>query len=94
MSITSAIVFYMVCWAVTFMLINPLWQRSQQETGEIVPGTPASAPVDAMIGRKALWTTVWASCVFALLFWIIEYQVVTLDDISWTRLPSERLPTD
>ena len=44
MAITSAIVLYCVIWAVLFFMINPLWQTSQSEDGEVVPGTPASAP--------------------------------------------------
>ncbi len=90
MSITSGIVFYMVCWAVTFLIINPLWQTSQAEKGEIVPGTPPGAPVDPMVGRKALWTTLWASCAFVVLVCIIEFEVVTLEDLSWITPPSLR----
>ena len=90
MSLTSAIVFYCVVWAMTFFVVNPLWQRSQEEDGNIVPGTPSSAPVDAMLAKKALWTTIWATAVFALLFAVIELDVLTLDDVSWMRLPSER----
>jgi predicted secreted protein len=90
MSITSAIVFYMVIWALTFFIINPLWQTSQEEAGEIVPGTPASAPVDVMFRRKALWTTVWATAVFVVLYAVIEIPLVTLEDVSWIVPPSER----
>ena len=90
MSITSAIVFYMVIWAITFLMMNPLWQTSQEEAGEIVPGTPASAPMDAMVKRKALWTTVWATCAFVVLYAIIEIPLVTLEDVSWIVPPSQR----
>jgi len=90
MSITSAIVFYLVIWAITFYLINPLWQVSQREDGHVVPGTPESAPVDAMVAKKALWTTVWATAAFAVLYVVIEYRVITLDDVAWIKPPSER----
>ena len=56
MSITSTIVLYSVIWALLFYMINPLWQTSQSEDGEVTPGTPASAPVDPMIRRKAILT--------------------------------------
>lgn len=90
MSITSGIVFYMVIWAIIFLMINPLWQVSQAEDGHVVPGTPESAPVDAMVGRKALWTTLWATVVFAIAFGVIEFELITLDDVLWARPPSDR----
>ncbi|MEM9147870.1 MAG: DUF1467 family protein [Pseudomonadota bacterium] len=90
MSITSGLVFYAVVWTLVFFIINPLWQTSQQESGEIVPGTPASAPVDPMIKRKALWTTLWATLIFAALVTVIELGVVTLEDVSWITPPSMR----
>ena len=90
MSLTSGLVFYAVVWTLTFFIINPLWQTSQAEDGRIVPGTPESAPVDAMVRKKALWTTLWATLAFAVLFTVIEYDVVTLDDVLWITPPSER----
>jgi len=68
MSIASAIVLYCVIWALVFYMVNPLWQTSQSEDGEVVPGTPASAPVDPMIRKKAIVTTVIATVLFALAF--------------------------
>jgi predicted secreted protein len=90
MAITSAIVLYCVIWAILFYMINPLWQTSQSEDGEIVPGTPASAPVDPMIRKKAIITTVIATVLFVLAYSTIEFGWLTLDDISFLELPSER----
>lgn len=90
MSVTSALVLYAVTWAITFLIINPLWQVSQDEAGEVVPGTPASAPVDAMVKRKALWTTLWASAAFAVIFSVIEFRLLSLEDVSWIVPPSMR----
>ncbi|MEO1275820.1 MAG: DUF1467 family protein [Pseudomonadota bacterium] len=90
MSITSAIVFFMVIWALVFHMVLPLGQTSQQEAGEVEPGTPASAPVNARIGVKALITTAITAVVFALLYWVIEYRVVTLDDSPFLTPPNLR----
>ena len=90
MSISSAIVLYCVIWAILFYMINPLWQTSQSEDGEVVPGTPASAPVDAMVRKKAIITTVIATVLFALAYSTIEFGWLTLDDISFLQLPSQR----
>ncbi len=90
MSIASAIVLFCVIWALVFYMINPLWQTSQSEDGEVVPGTPASAPVDPMIRKKAIVTTVIATVLFVLAYSTIEFGWLTLDDISFLELPSQR----
>ncbi len=90
MSISSAIVLYCVIWAILFYMINPLWQTSQSEDGKVVPGTPASAPVDPMLRKKAIITTVIATVLFVLAYATIELGWITLDDISFIELPSER----
>ncbi len=90
MSIASAMVLYCVIWAILFYMINPLWQTSQSEDGEVVPGTPASAPVNPMLRKKAIITTVIATVLFALAYSTIEFGWITLDDISFLELPSQR----
>ncbi|MEM6942415.1 MAG: DUF1467 family protein [Pseudomonadota bacterium] len=90
MSITSAIVFFAVIWALVFYMVNPFWQRSQQEEGEIVPGTPASAPVDPRLGLKALITTAITIVVFSALFYVIEWEVITIEDLPAFGPPNSR----
>jgi predicted secreted protein len=90
MAITSAIVLYCVIWAVLFFMINPLWQTSQSEDGEVVPGTPASAPVNPMLRKKVIVTTVVATALFVLVYATIERGWLTIDDVSFVSLPSER----
>ena len=90
MAITSAIVLFVVIWTLVFFMINPLWQTSQSEDGEVVPGTPESAPVDPMVRRKALIALLIAAPLFVLAYLAIVRGWLTLDDISFVRLPSER----
>ena len=90
MSITSAIVLFCVIWAIVFYMVNPLWQTSQSEDGEVVPGTPGSAPVDPMLRKKVFVTTVIATVLFVLAYATIEFGWITLDDVSFIRLPSQR----
>jgi len=90
MSISSAMVLFCVIWAILFYMINPLWQTSQSEDGEVTPGTPASAPVDAMVRKKAIVTTAIAVVLFGLVYATIEFGWVTLDDVSFIKLPSQR----
>ena len=90
MGIMSGIVLYVVIWAMVFFMVNPLWQTSQSEDGNVVPGTPASAPVDAMMLKKAIITTVIGTVLFAGAFAVIELEWLSLDQLSFLRLPSER----
>lgn len=90
MGIMSAIVLYVVIWVMVFFIVNPLWQTSQSEDGHIVPGTPASAPVDAMVAKKAIITTVVGTVLFALAYAAIETGWLSIDRFSFVKLPSER----
>ena len=86
----SAIVLFIVIWALVFFIVNPLWQTSQSEDGKVEPGTPASAPVDAMVAKKAIITTVVAVVLFALAYVALESGWLSMDRFSWVKLPSER----
>jgi predicted secreted protein len=90
MSVTSAIVLFATVWAVTFFCVLPFGQVSQHEAGDVEPGTPASAPTDAQIKRKLLITTGVSIVVFAIVYYVLAFGVVTLDDIPWFTPPSAR----
>ncbi|MEO1490759.1 MAG: DUF1467 family protein [Pseudomonadota bacterium] len=90
MTVTSAIVLFATIWAITFFCVLPFGQVSQQEAGDVEPGTPASAPSDAQIKRKLVITTLTAIAVFALVYGVLAYDVLTLDDIPWFTPPSAR----
>lgn len=90
MTITSSIVLFASVWAVVFFMVLPFGQVSQHEAGEIVPGTPASAPSNAQIKRKMLITTGIAVLAFALIYWILTSGAITLDDIPFLTPPSGR----
>ncbi|WP_111428708.1 DUF1467 family protein [Rhodobacteraceae bacterium DSL-40] len=87
MTITAAIVLYAVLWFLTLLVALPIRVRTQGEDGEIVPGTPASAPTDPMIGRKMFWVTIVASILWAALVSFIVWGGVTVRDIDiWHRM--------
>lgn len=90
MSVVSGIVLYAVIWSVVFFMFLPLWQKSQAEDGNVVPGTPASAPVDPKLRLKAVLTTCVSAVVFTLVVSVIEFRLVALADLTWMVPPSER----
>ena len=46
--------------------VLPWGVRSQQESGEVAPGTDPGAPAVHLVWRKLLWTTVIAAVVFGI----------------------------
>ncbi|WP_126974532.1 DUF1467 family protein [Frigidibacter oleivorans] len=83
MTITAAVVLYAVCWFMTLFVVLPLRFTTQAEAGEVVPGTPASAPAGAVVGRKARLTTIWATGIWAVLAAVILSGAVTVQDLDW-----------
>ena len=82
MNVVSALVLFTVVWFVTLLVALPIGVRTQGEAGEVVPGTPASAPVDAMIRRKMLWVTVVSLAVWAAICAVIIWGGITVEDID------------
>ena len=72
MTITAAIVLFAMVWFMVFFIVLPLRFVSQSDAGEVVPGTPRSAPAGFVVARKARLTTVIATVVWAILSGIIE----------------------
>jgi predicted secreted protein len=87
MSITGAIVLFAVIWFVTLLVLLPIGLRTQGEAGDVVPGTPASAPADAMIGRKLLWTTAVTVVLWGAVSAVILWGGLSVRDIDvWGRM--------
>lgn len=77
MTITGAIVLFAVIWFLALFIALPIGERSQSEAGEVVPGTPASAPEDAMMKKKLTWVTI-----ITVVLWIIVCVVITSGILS------------
>jgi len=82
MSVTTAVAIYFIVWWLALFVVLPFGVRSQHESGEISPGTEPGAPVLPRIAAKLAWTTVVASIVFALLYVVYVYRLVTFADLD------------
>ena len=69
MSLTFAIAIYFIIWWLCLFAVLPFGLRTQDEAGEVVPGTPESAPQKVPLLRIFAINTLVASCVFGL-FWL------------------------
>lgn len=93
MTITAAFVLFAVVWFMVFFIVLPLRLTTQGDAGSVVPGTPAGAPRDEMVGRKARLTTLIAVVVWAILAGIIVSGVISIRDIDMLhRLPTSSAP--
>lgn len=83
MTLSFAIAIYAIIWWVVLFAMLPIGVRSQEEEGDVAPGTAESAPHQPRLLAKMLATTVVASFVFAAVYVIIVHKVIALDDIPF-----------
>ena len=80
MKIGTMIAIYFVVWWICLFAILPLKVRTQGEVGDVVPGTPASAPARPELLLKAAINTVVSAVVCAGILALIN-SGWGLDDI-------------
>lgn len=82
MNLTGGIVLYTVLWFLTLFVLLPFGEKTQAESGEVVPGTPAGAPADLKMKRKLIWTTVIAAAIWAVLAYVILSGMISRADLE------------
>jgi predicted secreted protein len=85
-SITSIIVIFASIWFIALLVALPIGVRTQDESGTIVPGTPGSAPVDAMIAKKCVWATIAALVISVPLCATIIWSGVSIRDLDFWHI--------
>ncbi|MCK8483502.1 DUF1467 family protein [Aliiroseovarius sp. S2029] len=83
MSITAAIVLYVVIWFVTMFVVLPIGLRTQGDEGEVVRGTHAGAPANFKLARTMIIVTIIGTVVWAIVAGIIVSGWITIEDIDW-----------
>lgn len=83
MSLALGAAIYVIIWWIVFFMVLPIGMRTQDEAGEVEPGTPASAPARFSFGRKVAATTLAAGVVFAMFYWVVTSGRFSLDDIPF-----------
>jgi len=85
MSIVGGLVVFSITWIIVLFTVLPWGIRTQEEEGDVEPGTVASAPASPAMWKKfaittlvtiILFGTVWASDEFG---WI-DYRSVVFGD--------------
>ncbi|MEE4120905.1 MAG: DUF1467 family protein [Paracoccaceae bacterium] len=85
MQITSALVLLAVIWFMVLFCVLPLNLRTQSEEGNVVPGTPGSAPVDPQLRRKAKIVTLVSLPIWVVACAVIITGVITVEDFDLFR---------
>lgn len=81
MTIMLAIGLYAVIWWTTLFAVLPFGVRTQAEAGDVVPGTPSSAPAQFRLARVFAINTLVATIVFAVVVVAMRYDVLGLDEL-------------
>ncbi len=82
MSLTLGIAVYFIIWWTVLFAVLPIGVRTQGEAGEVVPGTQESAPVAPRLLRIEALNTLVATIVFAGVWLVIHYRLISVDDLS------------
>jgi predicted secreted protein len=71
-------IYFIIWWACLFAVL-PFGVQSQSDSGEMVQGTSAGAPVNPQLGRVAALTTIVASIAFAVVLVALRLKIVPLE---------------
>lgn len=83
MDTTLAIGIYIFIWWITLFAVLPFGVRTQQEAGEVVPGTPESAPEKPRLLRVFAINTIIATIVFAVVYSAIVFRWINIEKIPY-----------
>lgn len=74
MSLGGGLAVYFVVWWIVLFAMLPIGVRSQVEDGVVARGSDPGAPGQPMLLKKALWTTLIAAVLFAIIEWFVRTQ--------------------
>jgi predicted secreted protein len=84
MSVSLALAIYFICWWIVLFAILPLRIGPQPKEGSSDPvADAAGAPHAPNVGRKFLLTTLVSAAIFAVIYAVFAFQLVTLDQLPF-----------
>lgn len=76
MSISMAVGLYFVIWWTILFAVLPWGVRSQEEAGEVVPGSERAAPARPHLLIKAVATSIVAAIILAVVWALLVYRPI------------------
>lgn len=80
MTIYGMLVTFVMVWWLTLFTVLPWGAESQAEAGVKITGTEYGAPVQSLIKKKLLWTSIISFFIWAFLVYIFDNHYITLAD--------------
>ena len=79
MSITGSIIVYVMIWWIIFFSVLPMGIQSNKEVfKEKIEGMDPGAPKNPNIAKKFLLTTLITSLIFAVIYYLVEIDLLNL----------------
>lgn len=78
MSLPLGIAIYFIIWWTVLFAVLPIGVRTQAEDGNVVPGTPESAPAKPRFLLVLGLTTLVAGVVFVIIYAVVVLQIVDI----------------
>ena len=85
MTISAILVLFAVIWFMVLFILLPIGLKSQDDMNKVVPGTPASAPDNLNLGRKAIWVTIISLIIWVPACLVISSGAITVDDLNFYK---------
>ncbi len=82
MSLTFGFAIYFIIWWMTLFAVLPFGVRTQDEEGDVVPGTPESAPARPKLLRVFIITTLVSAAIFATILASVEIGLIPTDSFT------------
>ena len=82
MGIVSGIVLFAAIWFLTLFVVLPIRLKTQQDMGDITPGTQSGSPANAQMKLRAFITTGIAAVIWGIVVAVILSGVITLQDLD------------
>lgn len=76
MGLVGAFVVFVLGWWLSFFAVLPIGVRGQYEDGEVTDGTEEGAPVKPMLLKKAIWASIGAVILTAIVALILPFVKV------------------
>ena len=83
MSVAGAVVLYAIIWVLCLFIFLPRRIKTQKEDGKVEFGTPQSAPTNAGLKAKAMWTTLLTTIIWLIVCLILIYGNLEIEDIDF-----------
>ncbi len=83
MTLVFAVAIYFIIWWIVLFAMLPIGVRTQDEEGEVSPGTTESAPRYPNLLPKMVATTLVSTIVFAGVYAIVVHHVIDTDEIPF-----------